>query len=123
MPGVDFVGYVDSDSFLRKIDVLVVPSVWHDPSPRVISEAYAHGIAVMGARIGGIPELVEEGRTGSLFASGNSDDLARQMRKFTDHPTRIVGMRRNCLEKAEHLSPKAIAEQYLTVYGNATAKA
>lgn len=123
MPGVDFVGYVDSDSFLPTIDALVVPSVWHDPSPRVISEAYAHGIAVMGARIGGIPELVEEGRTGSLFASGNSDDLARQMRKFTDHPTRIGGMRRNCLEKAEHLSPKAIAEQYLTVYGNATAKA
>jgi glycosyltransferase involved in cell wall biosynthesis len=123
MPGVDFVGYVDSDSFLPTIDVLVVPSVWHDPSPRVISEAYAHGVAVVGSRIGGIPELVEEGRTGSLFTSGNAGDLARQMRKFTDHPTIIDGMRLGCLERAELLSPESIAEQYLTVYAEASAKA
>jgi glycosyltransferase involved in cell wall biosynthesis len=123
IPEVDFVGYVDPDSFLPEIDVLVVPSVWQEPAGRVIIEAYAHGIAVVGARIGGIPELVEEGRTGSLFTPGNSDDLARQMRKFTDHPTIIDGMRLGCLERAELLSPESIAEQYLTVYAEASAKA
>ena len=120
---VDFVGYVNPDSFLPKIDVLVVPSVWQEPAGRVIMEAYAHGIAVVGARIGGIPELIEEDGTGLLFTPGNSDDLARQMRKFTDHPTIIDGMRLGCLERAELLSPESIAEQYLTVYAEASAKA
>jgi glycosyltransferase involved in cell wall biosynthesis len=120
---LDFVGYVNPDSFLPKIDVLVVPSVWQEPAGRVIMEAYAHGIAVVGARIGGIPELIEEDGTGLLFTPGNSDDLARQMRKFTDHPTIIDGMRLGCLERAELLSPESIAEQYLTVYAEASAKA
>jgi len=122
MPDVDFVGYVNPDSFLSEIDVLVVPSVWQDPSPRVISEAYAHGIAVVGSRIGGIPELVEEGQTGLLFAPDDSDDLAQKMRKFIDHPSTIGDMRRSCLKKANLLSPKAIAEQYLMVYAQALAK-
>jgi glycosyltransferase involved in cell wall biosynthesis len=123
MPEVDFVGYVDPDSFLQTIDVLVVPSVWHDPSPRVISEAYAHRVAVVGSRTGGIPELIEEGHTGLLFTPGTSDDLARKMREFTEHPTIIDGMRLGCLKKAELLSPQAIAEQYLVVYAGATEKA
>jgi hypothetical protein len=45
------------------------------------------------------------------------------MRKFTDHPTIIDGMQLGCLERAALLSPESIAEQYLTVYAEASAKA
>jgi glycosyltransferase involved in cell wall biosynthesis len=121
MPEVDFAGYVNPDSFLPELDVLVVPSVWQEPSPRIISEAYAYGIAVVGARVGGMPELIEEGGTGLLFTPGDSGDLARQMGTLIERPTMIGDMRQNSLKKAELLSPEAIAKQYLTVYGEVTA--
>ena len=113
---VEFLGFVDPDSFLRDVDVLVVPSVWHDTSPRVISEAYAHGVPVIGSRRGGIPELIEEDRTGFLFDSDLPDDLTLKMRRFVENPTIIDSMRLACLDKAKSLLPENIIEQYLEVY-------
>jgi glycosyltransferase involved in cell wall biosynthesis len=122
MPEVDFAGHVNPDSFLPEIDVLVVPSVWQEPAGRVVNEAYAHGIAVVGARIGGIPELIEEGGTGLLFAPGDSGDLARWMDTLIERPTMVAEMRRNCLKKAERLSPEAMAEQHQKIYAEIMAK-
>ena len=50
---------------LAEIDVLVVPSVL-DGRPAAVMEASASGIPVIGAPVGGIPELVEEGRNGHV---------------------------------------------------------
>ena len=50
-----------------QIDVLVVPSLWLENSPLVIHEAFMAGIPVVGARIGGIADLVDDGRTGLLY--------------------------------------------------------
>ena len=43
------------------IDVLVVPSLWLENSPLVIHEAFMHGVAVVGSRLGGIPGLIDDG--------------------------------------------------------------
>lgn len=40
-----------------------------------IVEAYSMGVPVIGAQIGGIPEIIEEGQTGFLFESGNVESL------------------------------------------------
>jgi glycosyltransferase involved in cell wall biosynthesis len=50
-------------------------------------EAYALERPVIGARIGGIPELVREGETGSLFESGNANSLSQELRRFSNLPT------------------------------------
>lgn len=71
------------------IDVLVVPSLWLENSPLVIHEAYQAGVPVIGARIGGIPELLDEGRNGWLFEAGSAVDLARALRQVIDHPARL----------------------------------
>ena len=47
-----------------QLDVLVVPSLWPENSPLVIHEAFLAGVAVVGARIGGIPELLRDGACG-----------------------------------------------------------
>lgn len=47
-------------------------------------ESQELGVPVLGANIGGIPELVNDGKTGWLFESGNVDDLAAQIRKIWD---------------------------------------
>lgn len=58
------------------LDVLVVPSLWPENSPLVIHEAFQHGVAVVGSRIGGIPDLVEDGVSGLLYDPFSADALA-----------------------------------------------
>ncbi len=56
----------DVAGVLAGLDFLVAPSARDEATPRVILEAYAAGVPVVAYRTGGIPEIVEEGRTGLL---------------------------------------------------------
>src|SRR5262249_49625513 len=44
------------------------------------------GTPVVASRIGGIPELVQDGRNGLLFEPGNADDLCRVLSRLVDEP-------------------------------------
>jgi len=118
-PAIKFVGFVQPQEFFSDVDVLVVPSLWHDPLPTVIIEAYAHGVPVIGSIRGGIPELVEEGNTGFLFDPNRPDDLTTKMRRLIDKPPMIEVMRSVCLKKANSFLPGNVAEHYLDVYAGA----
>ncbi|MGN0007643.1 MAG: glycosyltransferase [Alistipes sp.] len=75
---IEFLGYRNGDALketIRDAAFVVVPSEWYENNPMTIVEAYSAGVPVIGARIGGIPEIVDEGKTGFLFDSGNADDL------------------------------------------------
>lgn len=64
---VEFTGWVDDVyRVMSQLDLLLVPSVWNEPNPRVILEAFAAGLPVLAFRRGGIPEIIEDGRTGFL---------------------------------------------------------
>jgi glycosyltransferase involved in cell wall biosynthesis len=67
---------------VRGSRAVVLPSEWYENAPLSILEAYACGKPALGARIGGIPELIRPGETGDMFESGNSDDLARALRLY-----------------------------------------
>jgi glycosyltransferase involved in cell wall biosynthesis len=69
-----------------QIDVLVVPSLWLENSPLVIHEAFMAGVPVVGARIGGIVDLVEEGRNGRLYDPSSPALLATILRELIDAP-------------------------------------
>lgn len=56
---------------LRDHDVLVAPSIWLETGPLVVLEAQAAGVFVLGSRLGGIAELVEEGNNGALVEPGD----------------------------------------------------
>ncbi len=60
---------------LKGIDVLVVPSVWYENTPFVILEALASGTPVIASDLGGLSELVVEGKNGMLFAPGDVEEL------------------------------------------------
>ncbi|WP_310448391.1 glycosyltransferase [Thiobacillus sp.] len=79
---IEFLGFVSGDplwKLLREARAIVLPSEWYENAPMSVLEAYASGKPVIGARIGGIPEMVMEGETGWLFESGSVDELAGKL--------------------------------------------
>lgn len=86
---VEFLGYrsgADLHDLVRACRAVILPSEWYENAPLSVLESFAMGKPVVGARIGGIPELVEPGRTGWLFESGNSEELAGLMRQVLAAP-------------------------------------
>jgi glycosyltransferase involved in cell wall biosynthesis len=75
-----------------EIDVLVVPSEWHENNPRVIQEAFACKTPVIASDVGGISEFVIHGFNGLLFKRGDAQDLRLQMNRFTEEPGLLVSL-------------------------------
>jgi len=78
---------------LAAVDVLVVPSIWPENSPLVIHEAFLAGVPVVASRIGGIPELVKDGKNGLLFNPGDVDDLSTVLKDVLGEPTLLDRLR------------------------------
>lgn len=70
-------------------DVLILPSIWPENQPVTITEAMAAKIPVIASNSGGIPELVDDEKTGLLFEAGNAQDLARKMLDIIQNPEKI----------------------------------
>ncbi len=86
---VHFLGYLGQDKLmplLKNARFVVVPSEWYENYSMAILESMASGTPVVGAKIGGIPELVIEGETGLLFESGNSDELSDKINQLIGNP-------------------------------------
>jgi glycosyltransferase involved in cell wall biosynthesis len=93
VPGVDYRGWVDRagrDALYDEIDALVVPSEWQDPAPLVVNEARARGITVIGARAGGIPELIAPASEPLLFEPGDAGALTARLETFAAEPGRFA---------------------------------
>lgn len=76
---VHFAGYQpDPGRYLRAMDVFALTSR-SEGMPLCVLEAWAAGLPVVASRVGGLPELIEEGRTGFLFESGDDRALAHQV--------------------------------------------
>lgn len=79
---VEFLGYKtgkELSDLVAGTYFVVVPSEWYENNPMTIIEAYSVGTPVIGARIGGIPEIVVDSKTGFQFESGNTDDLRNKV--------------------------------------------
>jgi len=81
---VEFLGFKSGDelwSLVRLASFIVVPSEWYENNPLTIIEAYSFGKPVIGSRIGGIPEIIEENKTGYLFNPGNESELEAVLKR------------------------------------------
>lgn len=120
MNHIRFLGPLSStqvSSLLRRAMFSVLPSRWFENAPLAIHEAYAFGKPVVATRIGGIPELVEEGRTGLLFEPGDTEDLRRKIDYLLTHPAQLAEMGRNARELAEQAyGPDRHYQQLMDVY-------
>ena len=108
--GVEFTGYKTGEELkdlIKRASYVVVPSKWHENCSMSVLESMAYGKPVLGSRVGGIPDQIEDGKTGLLFEMGNSKDLAEKMRLLAQnrHLRREMGKAaREKLEREYSLS-------------------
>ncbi len=76
-----------------EIDVLVAPSIWYENTPFVMLEAQAAGIPIVASNLGGLAEIIDDGKSGFLFEYGDADSLAKVLARFRDDPTLLARLR------------------------------
>ena len=77
----------------------IYPSEWYENGPFSIMESIQYGTPVIGAAIGGIPELIDDGETGELFESGNAEQLKEKISRLWSNEEIVKRYRGKCLEK------------------------
>ncbi len=85
LANIRFMGFVSGDALLdliAKASFTVIPSIWYENCPMSILESLALQTPVVGAAIGGIPELIDNNIDGYLYEAGNSQALADTMKKM-----------------------------------------
>lgn len=83
VPNIKNVGFQRGqalENLIRQARFSVYPSQWYENCPFSVMESQLYGTPVLGADIGGIPELIEVGKTGELFESGNAAQLEKKIR-------------------------------------------
>lgn len=111
---VEFKGFCSGDTLhdlVRGCRSVILASQWYENAPISILEAYAFGKTVIGANIGGIPEMIVNDETGFLFDSGDMDQLADQMSQVNALPdSKLIDMGKYAREYVEKTYSK---ENYL----------
>lgn len=120
--GAEFLGWARPGEVFPRLDLTVVPSIWPDPQPRSTFESFMHGVPVIGARAGGIPEQIDEEKTGWLFEPGSAQDLARILAARIEDRADLALPPRNFRDRLARLDPDAVAGAYEAVYEEAIAR-
>lgn len=80
------------EKLIREAKFSVYPSEWYENCPFSVMESQMYGTPVLGADIGGIPELIRVGQTGELFESGNKEELKNKIREMSSKQYKIDGV-------------------------------
>ena len=99
VPNIKNVGFQKGEALeklIREARFSIYPSEWYENCPFSVMESQMYGTPVLGADIGGIPELIQVGKTGELFESGNARALKKQIQKLWGDPKRTEAYSRNC---------------------------
>jgi glycosyltransferase involved in cell wall biosynthesis len=125
-PGnVVFTGFLrgkELDEIFYQSRLIVFPSLCFEGFPNAVAQAMAFGKAVIASRIGALPEIVEDGKTGLLFDPGNSEELAAKIDLLYNRPETCREMGKAGREKAQtEYSEEKIYSRLMMIYEKALA--
>jgi L-malate glycosyltransferase len=105
------------ENYMQAADCFVCPSVWAEAAGLVNLEALGCGLPVVASATGGIPEFVEDGRTGFLYPVGDYKELAERIRRLVDAPElgSEMGMQAR-MTAVERFSIQRRLSELLTLY-------
>ena len=99
VPNIQNVGFQrgqDLETLIRQARFSLCPSEVYENCPFSVMESQLYGTPVLGADIGGIPELIEEGKTGELFESGNAAQLKEKIKMLWENRDLTARYSENC---------------------------
>ena len=104
---VTFIGsvlYNKVEEYYKKANIVIVSSILPDAFPLIGLEAMNMGRPVIGTQVGGIPEWLDDGKTGFLVEPGNSEQIAEKVMKLLSNRKFLEQMGKNARKKAEQFS-------------------
>ena len=96
------------ETLIREARYSIYPSEWYENCPFSVMESQMYGTPVLGANIGGNPELIQNGKTGELFESTNAKDLKEKIEKLWEDKPLTDSYSKNC----QDISFDTIEEYY-----------
>jgi len=117
---VDFTGWIDAEKrskMLGRSTMVVIPSDPMENLPMVALETAGHGRPIIGSRVSGLPEIVEDGRTGVLLDDPNPMPLVQAIADLLDNPGKAAEMGRAASDivRSRFTSQRMVAD-YITLY-------
>lgn len=121
---VNVMPWLDRDELtelMRKAMCIIIPSLWHEPLPLIALESLASGLPVIATRVGGIPEIVEDGLTGYLIDTGDMKAMARKILdrvvELAHSPELSERMSRRCIQSyQEEFRHETMGNRYLGTF-------
>lgn len=119
LQNITFTGRVDNSEIYRQLDradiMLSAPTV--DNMPVSLLEAMNAGLLVISSRVGGVPYMIEDGKTGLLFDSDNADQLAERMLWAVAHPAECLAIVRRAQQEVDRYQWTNVKDKLYTAYG------
>lgn len=103
LPNIKNVGFQDKEgitNLIKNARFTVFPSICYENCPFSVIESIVNGTPVIGSNLGGVPELIDEGRTGLLFGADNVSELTDKIFKLWNNDEMVKKMKDNCIEVA-----------------------
>jgi glycosyltransferase involved in cell wall biosynthesis len=122
-PNINFLGKLFSDALKKEIQqskFCIVPSEWYENNPMSVLESFGAGTPVIGANIGGIPELIFPGLTGLLFSPSDKYSLLKALDEANEMSVEIrnsMGREALALINRRH-SESVYYEKLIAEYAN-----
>ncbi len=113
---VKWLGRVDARTFFSSLDVLIVPSLWHEPLARVLYEAYSFGVPVIASDVGGNADVLTGKQREFLFPPG--DYLTASKKLITIEKQIKTGKieKKELVAISKMFTTHSVAERYLRLY-------
>lgn len=100
---------------LKKYDVLAVPSQWLETGPMVVLEAFAAGVPVLASDLGGMKELVQNGKNGVLVGENSAKAWSRALKKISEDRGFLAQLKKNIGPVRQM---KEVADEMTQIYTN-----
>ena len=107
-PRISFLGTFNPDhigNVLQGIDILVIPSLWYENTPLILHQAQAARVPVIATDLGGMNEIIEDGKNGFLIQPNQDKELTNILEQLAINPKRIDLMR-------QHIKDPLFIDQY-----------
>jgi glycosyltransferase involved in cell wall biosynthesis len=91
----------------------IVPSLWQEACPTVVLEAMINKLPVIGSRVGGIPDQIDDGKTGFMFPVHDHVALAKILKKMYNNQKLSSKMGQSAYQKAQKQFSRQVYYQKL----------